>query len=95
MSYLLSIVYGYAVNVELIPRATERRCPKESTYREELGTCSCEEHCHWDSCRLTDPPTDCLLEIHSKWHWDYIEEAWVAQVTIGITIEMQIALIPR
>ena len=81
-SYQL-IANGYSVNVELIPRIIQERCPKGSHYKEELDTCSCEEHCNWDSCRLTDPPKDCLLEIGSKWHWDYIEEAWVAQVMQG------------
>lgn len=63
---------------------SQGHCSKDSYYNNEFGTCSCEEHCNWDSCRLTDPPTDCLNGLNSEWKWDYIERAWVAQVIQGI-----------
>lgn len=75
---------GFSVDVELIPRAIKGHCPKGSNYKEKLGTCSCDEHCTWDSCRLTIAPNDCLVDINSKWVWDPLEGAWVAQVIPGI-----------
>ena len=77
-------VHGDSVDVDLIPRATQGHCPKGSYYMEQFGTCSCDEHCNWDSCRLTVPPKECLLDIKSKWDWDYLVGAWAAQVIQGI-----------
>ena len=74
------------MNVDLIPRTILGRCRNGGEYRTELGTCSCEEHCNWDSCRLTDPPMKCLEELYSSWYWDYIRGFWVAQVIRGIKI---------
>ena len=89
----LPIARGYSVNVDLIPRTHQGRCPKEGQYRKELGTCSCEEHCNWDACRLTDPPEKCLGGLYSKWYWDYNRRFWVAQVIKGIKINMKL-LVP-
>ena len=80
----MPLAKGYSINVDLIPRATHGRCPKETYYKEEFGTCSCEEHCNWYSCNLKDPPEKCLRKIYSKWHWDYLKQYWVAQVNTGI-----------
>ncbi len=33
-------------------------------------SCSCEDHCRWDRCRLDNPPTDCLSKIDAKWMRD-------------------------
>ena len=83
--YILDpIANGYSTNVDLIPRATKVRCPRDTYYKDELGTCSCEEHCNWDSCRLTNPPKECLREMDSEWRWDYTKQYWVAQVIQGI-----------
>ena len=83
------IANGYSTNVDLIPRATKGRCTGDTYYKDELGTCSCEEHCNWDSCRLTNPPKECLREIDSEWRWDYSKQYWVAQVIQGIEFKDQ------
>ena len=47
------------------------------------GTCHCEDHCSWDLCRLTEPPDQCLQGTNSKWQWDDVKSAWVAQIKQG------------
>ena len=74
---------AYSVNMDLIPRSNEKQCPKNSYYKEGLGSCSCEDHCGWDVCRLTDPPDECILGSYSKWQWDILKNGWVAQVALG------------
>ena len=49
----------------------------------DLSTCSCEEHCAWDLCRLVNPPNKCLRGTRSQWQWDSFKNAWVAQVIEG------------
>ena len=84
----------YSVDVDLIPRADIDECPGNSQYKEnsfkELqhyknfhGSCNCEDHCGLDLCRLEVPPSDCLMGTYSEWNWDYMKNAWVAQVTQG------------
>ena len=79
---------------ELIPRVHwSNGCPTNTQYKrlcyttkancEISETCSCEEHCAWNLCRLTVPPHDCILETNSEWQWDTSKNAWVAQIIQG------------
>ena len=71
------------MDVELIPRSSPDECPKNTQYKHGLGTCSCEDHCGWDLCRLTVAPIECLVGTNSVWKWDNVRNAWVAQITQG------------
>ena len=55
-----------------------------ASYNEGFGTCSCEDHCGWDLCRLTIPPMECIKGTHSEWQWDDTKRAWIAQVKPGM-----------
>ena len=75
-------------SVDLIPRPNSKICPKNTQYKGKetgpsAGTCSCEEHCAWDLCRLTIPPGECLQGNKSQWEWDSVKNAWVAQEIQG------------
>ena len=72
---------SYSVDVDLIPRSKTDACPRNTKYKDGLGSCSCEDHCGWDVCRLVVAPMECLVGTFSKWHWDHVKNAWVAQVT--------------
>ena len=74
--------------VDLIPRRNDYHCPKNSIYKEGLGSCSCEDHCGWDVCRLVKAPDECIQQIFSEWQWDTIKHGWVAQVVLGSAIDM-------
>ena len=74
---------SYSVDVELIPRANANGCPSKTYYKDGLGSCSCENHCGWDLCRLVVAPTECITGTHSKWEWDDMKRAWVAQIQPG------------
>ena len=73
----------------LIPLPDGKKCPKDTQYKENkvgrdlVKTCSCEEHCAWDLCRLVNPPNKCLRGTRSQWQWDSFKNAWVAQVIEG------------
>ena len=60
-------------------------CPKNTRlhYRgenEEYMTCSCEEHCSWDLCRLEEAPEACLQGTARQWVWNPIKNAWATQI---------------
>ena len=81
---LFSVFENFEKDVDLIPRQPSSGCPAGSLYREGLGTCSCQDdHCNWDLCLLKDPPITCLEGTYSKWEWDNLKHAWVAQVIQG------------
>ena len=62
----------------MIPRPTANGCPK-GTFS-NLQTCFCEDHCSWETCRLLNPPQNCLSSMdNTAWAWDSIHDAWVAQ----------------
>lgn len=72
-----------AIDVDLVPRSNALDCPNNNPYKSDLETCSCEDHCAWDRCRLADAPAECIEGIHSEWKWDYVRNVWVAQVIQG------------
>ena len=76
------------MNEGLIPRSSNNECPKNTHYKEGFGTCSCEEHCGWDVCRLVKAPEECILDTFSEWQWDAMKNGWIAQVTLGSVIVM-------
>ena len=75
------------MDVNLIPRSYSYDCPGHMHYKawalEGPGSCSCEDHCGWDVCRLEVAPLDCIAGTYSEWQWDYVKHAWVAQITLG------------
>ena len=73
----------YSIEVNQIPTPPKDGCPMHTDKKTRVGTCSCEEHCSWDLCRLKEPPDDCLFEARSEWTWDYKKNAWVAQLIKG------------
>ena len=74
---------AYSVNMDLIPRVNWHKCPENTEYKGALGSCSCEDHCGWDVCRLESPPDECILGSFSEWQWDTTKHGWVAQVVLG------------
>ena len=83
-TYNYTSIVAYDKDVELIPRQPSNGCPRDNLLRVGLDTCSCEDdHCNWDLCRLREPPEECLHGTASKWEWDYLRNAWVAQVIHG------------
>ena len=85
--------------MDLIPRQPLVGCVKESikrtkytksskVQRPDFSTCSCEDHCRWDMCRLKYPPEKCLFGTSSKWTWDLRENAWIAQRSSGNIFEI-------
>jgi len=68
------------LNGGLIPTQPEDGCPENSFARDRFDTCTCEEHCSWDLCRLEDAPSACLKGTFSKWVWAKHKMAWVAKV---------------
>ena len=74
---------SYSVIVELIPRVNVEGCIGNTRYKSGLGSCSCEDHCGWDLCRLTLPPTKCIEGTYSEWQWDDKKRAWIAQIKQG------------
>ena len=81
MQHFIFLGRDYNLDVSLIPRSSKNDC---ATYRERLGTCTCDDHCSWDLCRLSNPPDDCLLGTNSKWKWDKRKKAYVAQIMMGM-----------
>ena len=79
----------------LIPLPDGKKCPKDTQYKENkvgrdlVKTCSCEEHCAWDLCRLAIPPDECLCGSGSQWQWDTFKNAWIAQITQGNDLYVQ------
>ena len=76
LSFLLII---FLADYGLIPREPKAGCPKEKVNNSDFSTCSCEDHCRWDVCRLSNPSKDCLLGTNSEWKWDTTKAAWVAR----------------
>ena len=70
-------------------------CRRNTLYKDGLKTCSCEDHCGWDVCRLEVPPVECLTGTYSEWKWDYMKNAWVAQVTQGNNFMVIIKIIVK
>ena len=62
-------------------------------YKEGLGSCSCEDHCGWDLCRLSVAPPECIIGTFSEWQWDYVKKAWVAQVIQGNIVLITIKIL--
>lgn len=71
------------MELDLIPRSEVNECPRNTQYKDGIRTCSCEDHCGWDLCRLVKAPDDCIVGTHSEWQWDHVQTAWVAQVIPG------------
>ena len=67
------------INESLIPKPPADGCP-QGTFN-SLNTCYCEDHCSWETCRLLNPPQNCLSNIanESVWAWDSQKDVWVAQ----------------
>lgn len=63
----------------MIPKPPADGCPK-GTF-DGLNTCFCEDHCSWETCRLLNPPQDCLSNIVNEpvWAWNKQKQVWVAQ----------------
>ena len=74
----------YSLNVSSIPRSSEESCAIKIGYRARFEVCSCNEHCSWDLCKLSEPPEDCLQGTGAEWQWDDIKEAYIAQIIQGI-----------
>ena len=81
---------GNPVDTELIPHTlTPEGCKTNRNYREfqlskhspTIQTCVCEDHCSWDMCNLAHAPHDCLMNVTSRWQWDYFKDTWVAPVS--------------
>ena len=93
ITYIVLPFAEYLPADELIPRPDGKKCPTNTQYKKnekehagnifDLSTCSCEEHCAWDLCRLANPPKKCLRGTRSQWQWDSFKNAWVAQVNEG------------
>ena len=69
------------INEAMIPEPPTDGCPA-GTFR-SLYTCFCEDHCSWETCRLSNPPQNCFSNMESEvvWAWDTKKNAWVAQGT--------------
>ena len=77
---MFSVIANEAtIKKEIIPPQPATGCPF-GTF-DSLNTCFCEDHCSWETCRLINPPQDCLSKIDGEaiWAWDVVEDAWVAQ----------------
>ena len=79
------LLVSYSLDVDLIPRSSAYECPRNTKYKAflGLGSCSCEDHCGWDGCRLVKAPGECIKGTNSEWRWDTEKAAWVAQITQG------------
>ena len=77
------------INESLIPKPPADGCP-QGTFN-SLNTCYCEDHCSWETCRLLNPPQNCLSDIayESAWTWDSQKNAWVAQSKYQIVYAIQ------
>ena len=73
----------YSVKEDLIPRSRDSKCTENAQFKDGLGTCSCEDHCGWDVCRLIKAPIECISGSSSEWQWDSVKNGWVAQVILG------------
>ena len=76
------MIYFFVENMikeALIPEPIVGGCPS-GTFN-SLNTCYCEDHCSWKTCRLSEPPQNCLSDIGAKaaWAWDTQKNVWVAQ----------------
>ena len=74
----------YILDISLMPRASNDECEVTAAYRTRFGVCSCNDHCSWDACRLSEPPEECLLNKNSEWKWDSLKNAYVAQIIEGM-----------
>ena len=77
-------IKDYILDVSAIPRTSYDECEASAAYRRRFWACSCNDHCSWDMCRLSEPPKDCLLGANSEWKWDNLKNAYVAQITDGM-----------
>ena len=93
MEYRLILIVSYSIDVDLIPRSSVDGCPKDTIYKAGVGSCSCEDHCGWDVCRLIDAPLECIIGTNSEWQWDYVKSAWVAQISQGNISSISIAIL--
>ena len=84
--YSLEPTKDYGLNISSIPRSSKENCAIKATYRPRFGVCTCNEHCSWDLCRVSDPPNDCLWGTGSEWQWDDLKNAYVAQIFTGIHV---------
>ena len=82
--YVTEITKDYILDVSSIPRASNDECEISAAYRKRFGVCSCNDHCSWDTCRLLEPPEECLLGENSEWKWDNLKNAYVAQIIDGM-----------
>ena len=76
---ILSFSIDNYIKEALIPKPPEHNCPP-GTFR-GIDTCYCEDHCSWKTCRLVNPPRNCLENIAAEavWAWDANKNTWVAQ----------------
>ena len=67
------------INDAVIPKPQADGCP-QGTF-DGLNTCYCEDHCSWETCRLLNPPQNCLSNIGNvaEWVWNAKKDFWVAQ----------------
>ena len=66
-------------NLQPIPMRQENGCPGGTI--DGMTTCYCEDHCSWNICRLSEPPT-CQLDFENtnvRWAWNSDESYWIAQ----------------
>ena len=72
----------------MIPKPPVTGCPP-GTFN-GMHTCFCDDHCSWETCRLINPPFNCLSSISHAMVWarDEMKDAWVAQGNIEKTIEL-------
>ena len=66
------------------PHASNEECEVSAAYRMRFRVCSCNEHCSWDTCRVSEPPEDCLLGANNEWKWDNLKNSYVAQIIDGM-----------
>ena len=62
-----------------IPKRQENGCPNGT--QDGKTTCFCEDHCSWNMCRLSEPPT-CQLDFETtkvEWAWSPSKSNWIAQ----------------
>ena len=83
LPHFISLVDSDVIDLDLIPRQPADGCYERSVKRLHFSTCTCQDHCRWDICRLADPPNECLFGTGGNWIWASREKTWIAQVTGG------------
>ena len=89
--YLHFLSFFYQVVPGLLARPSEG-CPETTSGCNAIGcpaTCYCEDHCSWERCLLTDPPTDCFEDDNGAWEKE--GNVWVAKFR-GNYVEVSIHL---